>query len=163
MSSTECCICKNTYNKNKNKPIMLQCGDTLCISCINHYKEALCKEEFECQQCCNMTKSSGIENKNAYPKDNSSNTSNQNLSQAQGEFDVSIKLLDGNRITVKVTKEMTVDQLKSKIVEKTGMNKSRLFLNFRKPLNNSQTLEFYNITRTVVIAQSTYEAGGAKN
>ncbi len=133
MSTNECSICKVIYNKNNNKPMMLECGDTLCSSCIKHYKESFQKDEFKCEQCCNITKATKIENKSAYPKENVSNESTMHPSPPQGEFEVFIKLLSGEKLSVKVNKEMTVDQLKSIIAREKGMNKGGLFLTFKKP------------------------------
>lgn len=163
MSSSECSICKITYNRNNNKPIMLECGDSLCSSCIKSYKEAYKKEEFKCEQCCSITKSTNKENKALYPKDDTSSTSSKMSPPAQGEFEVFIKLLTGEKVSVRVRKEMTIDQLKTKVTQLKGINKAGFFLNFKKPLNNQKTLAFYNITRTVTINQSTYESGGLKN
>jgi hypothetical protein len=51
---SSCGICKNEYDKNKNKPIILSCGDIVCQVCINFYEEMGKKEEIECPTCCKI-------------------------------------------------------------------------------------------------------------
>lgn len=159
----QCMVCKNKFNKNNNIPFMLECGETLCSSCISYYTQAYTKEEFKCPYCCNMTKSTKRENKALYPKNDAPIQTSINQASVSGEFDVTIKLLDGDRLNVKVNKNMTVGQLINEISQKTGINKDQLRLSFKKPLNDkSKTLEFYKITKTVTIPQVAFIDGGIK-
>lgn len=162
MSDKKCKVCKNYYNKNENKPFLLECGDTLCLKCIKGYKEALKKDVFECPTCCNNTKSLNVENKMAYPKDGeiqSSNTCTQG--STSGEFEIFIRpKVENDKYFLKVTKTMTVGQLKDKIQREKGYNKNNLALTFKIILNDSKTLEFYGITRTVTITQISVVEGG---
>ena len=161
--SDQCMICQNKFNKSKYIPFLLECGDTLCSSCINYYTQAYTKEEFKCPYCCNQTKSTKTENKALYPKNDAPIKTSVNQASASGEFDVTIKLLDGERLNIRVNKNMTVGQLINEIAQKTGINKDQLKLSFKRALNDkSKTLEFYNITRTVTISQVAYIDGGAK-
>ena len=161
--SDQCMVCKNKFNKINNIPFLLQCGDTLCSSCINHYTQAYTKEEFKCPYCCNQTKSTKTENKALYPKNDAPIKTSINQASSSGEFDVTIKLLNGERLNIRVNKNMTVGQLINEIAQKTGINKDQLKLSFKRALNDkSKTLEFYNITRTVTIPQVAYIDGGAK-
>lgn len=159
MSSNQCGYCKITYNKEINIPIMLSCNDTICKKCINYKIEAEKKEEFECPICCHNVHSLNIIVKALYPKDDISISSTPKT--VQGEFDVHVKLLTGDRITVKVNKEMNIGTFLSKVAQQANINPSRLFLSFKKPLNDtSKTLAFYGITRTVQILQTSEESGG---
>lgn len=160
MSIHECGSCKAVYKKDTNKPIILSCGDTICSSCISFYRSAENKNKFDCPICCNIAESKNIENKGLYPKGNISNAPSSNFAPVEGEFEVNIKLLNNERITIRVTKEMTIETLKNKIAEEKGINKKNLFLTFRKPLNNKKTLEFYGIKKEVTIMQTTNEFGG---
>ena len=159
MSVNQCGYCKITYNKEINIPIMLSCQDTICKKCINYKIEALKKEEFECPICCHNVKSLNIVVKALYPKDDTSTSSAPKT--AQGEFDVYVKLLTGDRITVRVNKDMNIGTFLAKVAQQANINQSRLFLSFKKPLNDkSKTLAFYGITRTVQILQTSEESGG---
>lgn len=159
MSSNQCGYCKFTYNKEINIPIMLSCNDTICKKCINFKIDAVKKEEFECPICCHNVHSLNIVVKALYPKDDISISSTPNT--VQGEFDVHVKLLTGDRITVKVNKEMNIGAFLSKVAQQANINPSRLFLSFKKPLNDkTKTLAFYGITRTVQILQTSDEHGG---
>jgi hypothetical protein len=60
---------------------MLTCGDTMCLKCINYFKDALKKEEFECRECCNTTKSSGIMNKSAIPPDDAKENNEKKITK----------------------------------------------------------------------------------
>lgn len=161
MSVNQCGYCKITYNKEVNIPIMLSCGDTICKKCINYKREALKKEEFDCPICCNdKVTATTMVNNALYPKDDASSSSSAPKTQ-QGEFDVYVKLLTGERITVKVTKEMKIQTFLNKVAQQANINPSRLFLSFKKPLNDrTKTLTFYGITRTVQILQTSEENGG---
>lgn len=163
MSVNQCGYCKITYNKEVNIPLMLSCQDTICKKCIN-YKieaEALKKEEFECPICCNTVKSLNIVVKALYPKDDTSSSTSSAPKTAQGEFDVYVKLLTGDRITVRVNKEMNIRTFLTKVAQQANIKQDRLFLSFKKPLNDkSKTLAFYGITHTVQILQTSQESGG---
>ena len=154
MSEKICKVCKNYYNKNENRPFLLECGDTLCLKCIKSYKEALEKDIFECPTCCTSTKSLNVENKMAYPKEGEIVSLNSNIKVPEkGEFEVFIKTPFGSKYSLLVTKTMTIGQLKDKIEREKGYNKNNLILAFKKPLYDSKTLESYGITRTVTISQ----------
>ena len=102
-----CGICKWQYNNNKNKPILLTCGHTLCLACINFYKEAG-KEEIECPKCYSNSKSTNIICKNLQkPKIESSSSIDDN------EFEIFIRNMGGEKIILKVNKTMTISQLKN--------------------------------------------------
>ena len=160
--SDECMVCKNKYNKSNNIPYMLECGDTLCSKCISHYTESYRNNVFKCPSCCNQTHSLNIENKACYPKDNTPIIPNCNQVSTSGEFDVTIKFLDGTRLNVRVTKSMTVGQLISKIAQEKGMNEQEIKLSFKQPLKEKdKTLEFYKIKKSVTIQQVDYLQGGA--
>jgi hypothetical protein len=151
MSYKVCCCCKNYYNRNKNKPILLDCGDTLCQSCINFYKTL--KDEFECPICCNSTKSLEIENKSAYPEEGYISASSTNIQNSgKDEFKITIRAKGSTRFNLIVTKTMTVEQLKDMIQREQGYNKNSYFLSFKKPLQDLyKTLEYYGIIKSVTI------------
>ena len=150
-----CGICKEQYNNNKNKPILLTCGDTLCLACINFYKEAG-KEEIECPKCYSNCKSTNIICKNLQkPKIESSSSIDDN------EFEIFIRTRGGEKIILKVNKTMTISQLKNKIFEEYGYNKEKYTINFKKPLNDiSKTLEFYGIRKSVTLSMTYPPTGG---
>lgn len=165
MSENECKTCKKLYNKNENKPIILSCGDTLCSSCIKSYKEFLNKDEFECPKCCNMTKSLNVENKAAYPKEGTVDTTNNsiiNQPAVEGEFEIMIRPKgEIEKYSMKVTKNMTVQQLKKKIQKEKGYNINNFDLAFRRPLADlDKTLESYGITKKVTLTQISNVHGG---
>lgn len=164
MSEHECKTCKKLYNRNDNKPIILSCGDTLCSACIKNYKEILHKEEFECPKCCNNTKSLNVENKAAYPKEGTVDTSSQVLNAApiEGEFEILIRpKADLDKYTMKVTKDMTIGQLKNKIQKEKGYNVNQFDLAFKRPLIDlNKTLESYGITKKVTLTQISNVIGG---
>ena len=164
MSENECKTCKKIYNKNENKPYILSCGDTLCLKCIKNYKQFLNKEEFECPKCCNITKSLGVENKAAYPKEGTVDTSTVNVNQTPvtGEFEILIRPKgEFNKYSMMVTKSMTVRQLKLKIQKEKGYNFGNFDLAFKRPLANlEQTLESYGITKKVTLTQISNVSGG---
>ena len=158
MSSHSCEICKKLYNKNKNKPFLLTCGDTICMACIKDYKEALKKDTFECPTCCcGDAKSTGFENKSVYPTEeeikNANNISQISQAPVIGEFEIFIRP-KSEKYSIKVTKSMTVGQLKDKILSVKGYNKANYKLAFKRPLaDETKTLESYGITKTVTITQ----------
>ena len=164
--SGECMVCKNKFNKTDHIPYILDCMDTLCSKCVNHYVESYTKEgvpkgEFKCPECCNTTKSTNKINKACLPKDNAPINNNANAAPIGNEFEVTIKFLDGSRTNFRVTKTMTVAQLISKISQEKGINANQLKLAFKMPLNEtSKTLEFYKITKPVTIMQVDYLKGG---
>ena len=167
MSSHSCKICKKLYNKNENKPFLLTCGDTICLACIKGYKEALNKDTFECPTCCcGDAKSTGFENKGVYPTEeeirNASNISQISQAPVIGEFEIFIRPKDETeKYSIKVTKSMTVGQLKDKIQSVKGYNKANYKLAFKRPLaDETKTLESYGITKTVTITQISVVEGG---
>ena len=163
MSEKICKVCKNYYNKNENRPFLLECGDTLCLKCIKNYKEALKKDIFECPTCCTNTKSLNVENKMAYPKEGEIVSLNSNIKVPEkGEFEVFIRpKVEADKYSLLVTKTMTIGQLKDKIEREKGYNKKNFALAFKKPLNDdSKTLESYGITKTVTITQISVVEGG---
>jgi len=166
MSTHSCKICKKLYNKNENKPFLLACGDTLCLACIKGYKDALNKDNFECPACCTDTKSTGFENKSVYPTEeeirNASNISQNSNAPLEGEFEIFIRpKSETEKYSIKVTKTMTVGQLKDKIQSVKGYNKANYKLAFKRPLaDETKTLESYGITKTVTITQISVVEGG---
>ena len=166
MSSHSCRLCKKLYNKNLNKPFMLKCGDTLCLSCIKNYKEALRKDKFECPTCCTDTESLGVENKAVYPTEeeiqNENNRIKASAAPIAGEFEIFIRpKSETEKYSLRVTKTMTVGQLKDKIQREKGYNKANYKLAFKRPLaDESKTLESYGITKTITITQISVVEGG---
>ena len=55
---------------------------------------------------------------------------------------------------------MTIKQLREKIAEKENINKDKIYVSYKKPLNNDKTLEFYGITKTFVITMISSMIGG---
>lgn len=162
MSNYECGSCKIKYNNQENIPIMLSCSDTICKKCIKFKEEAYPSKKFPCPICCHDTESNNMVVKALIPKDVSSTVSTPK--KEEGEFDVHIKLLTGDRITVRVTKEMTVEAFKTKAAQQANINKAQFYLSFKKPLiNNTDKLSSYGINHTVTILQTTNERGGKKN
>ena len=159
--SDSCMVCKNKYNKTEHIPYMLECGDTLCSKCINHYTAAYKKEEFKCPDCCNITKSLKKINKACFPKEDAPIANNNSPAPVGNEFEVTIKFLDGTRQLFRVTKSMTVAQLTKLVSQSKGINENELKLSFKQPLNDkSKTLEFYKIIKPVTIPQVDYLKGG---
>ena len=148
-----CPLCKNVYDKNKHIPLILDCVDTICSSCINYYKEVIEKGKFECPKCDRITHSLNIENKNAYP--NYSRKDNQPYKNE--EFEIYIEFLSNQRDSIIVTKSMTVGQLYDKIQRDKGYNKDKFRLTLQRLLNDySRTIESYGITQPVVLKQISY-------
>lgn len=160
MSVHGCGCCKQVYKKMTNMPILLSCGDIICSKCISFFTYGLNKDEFECPICCDNIKSTKIEIKNLYPKDIISIISSQN--HAPKEFEIFIKFLNGEKYSTKVTKELTIEQLKSKISKETGIDLRQKELIYKRPLNNRQTLEFYGIKNSVTIMEISSVIGGAQ-
>ena len=107
-----CGICKWQYNNNKNKPILLTCGHTLCLACINFYKEAG-KEEIECPKCCSNSKSTNIICNNIICKNLKKTKIESSSSIGDNEFEIYIRTMKGEKIILKVNKTMTISQLKN--------------------------------------------------
>ena len=164
MSENQCQFCKEPYNNNKNTPMILECGDSCCSSCINKFEEILSKNEFECSLCCHMTKSSNIINKQLIPKENSSNFGKSLKASIRGQFEIYIRIKSNTgseKFSIFVTKEMTIGELKEKIQNEKGFDSSQFDLAFRKPLTQlNQTLEYYKIVKTVTITQISNVHGG---
>ena len=160
MSDFYCEICKNAYNKDRNKPIILECGDTLCLVCINAYKELLQKESFECPKCCIITRSLNIENKNAYPKGEINNQRNQRKNEEK--FIIYVRPRGGHeKFDLEVTKQMTVGQLIEKIQREKGYDYFDLaFKGFL--IVKSKTLESYGIIKSVTLTMINEVAGGGR-
>lgn len=56
---------------------------------------------------------------------------------------------------------MNIRTFLTKVAQQANIKQDRLFLSFKKPLNDkSKTLAFYGITRTVQILQTSEESGG---
>ena len=156
---TECPMCFKKYNKKENIPYILGCGDTMCLKCINYFKEALQKTEFECPECCNTTKSSGIINK-VIPLDDvtekEENKDNKNNNSTDGFFEIMIKPKNDKKFSIKVKKEYTINQVKQIILKEKNMPPQSYHLAFKKPLSELyKTLESYGITKTVTLIQMT--------
>lgn len=160
MSAYECPYCKGTYNNQENIPIILSCDDTMCKKCIKYQIDTFRKEKIECPACCGLVTSSNKPNKALIPKNKLSTISAPK--KEEGQFDIFVKLLSGTKITVRVTKEMTVGTLKAKIVQQAGINGiTRFFLAYTQPLiDNTKTLESYGINKQLTIMQTSTEIGG---
>jgi len=165
MSNNECPFCKNKYSKHNVIPMMLDCGDNACNSCIQKLKSIYNKDEFECPSCCKKNaKSLNIECKAAYPNEEELNkNANNNHVSSEGEFEVYIreKNSTSTKIAIKVTKNMTIGQLKGKIKKEKGIDSDNFELAFKKPLTDlRKTLENYGITKPVTITQISKLEGG---
>ena len=51
MSCYVCPCCRNELNKNKNKPLVLSRGDSMCSNCNEYLETALKNKFFECYVC----------------------------------------------------------------------------------------------------------------
>ena len=166
MSENQCQFCKKAYNNSENTPMILDCGDSCCSSCIKKFEEILSKDEFECSLCCHNTKSSGIKNKQLIPKENASNCAKNLKASIRGEFEIYIRIKSNTgseKFSIFVTKEMTIGELKEKIQNEKGFDSSQFDLAFRKPLTQlNQTLEYYRIVKTVTITQISNVHGGKR-
>ena len=127
MSEPRCQFCKKEYNDGENIPMLLECGDSCCSSCINKLNEILYKDEFECSLCCRMTKSTKIKNRHLIPKKSSSNLANK--------LKASKSNTGSEKFSVFVTKEKTIGELKEKIQNEKGFD-SEVLNNKIKELNN---------------------------
>ena len=166
MAENQCQFCKKAYNNSENTPMILDCGDSCCSSCIKKFEEILSKDEFECSLCCHNTKSSGIKNKQLIPKENASNCAKNLKASICGEFEIYIRIKSNTgseKFSIFVTKEMTIGELKEKIQNEKGFDSSQFDLAFRKPLTQlNQTLEYYRIVKTVTITQISNVHGGKR-
>lgn len=165
MSQFKCPLCKEFYNKEKGyHPIILSCACTTCSSCINKLKDIYKKEDIEiyCNKHCTNVKSLNAINECGYPTEGVLESENEiKTAPVIGEFQIFIKTLDGlNKFSIKVTKEMTIAQLKEKIQREQGYDKDKITLALRNELKNENTLEFYKITRTITITQIMKVIGG---
>ena len=156
-----CPVCREIYNKNKNKPYVLFCGHTLCSHCIELYKQISQKDRFECFKCCCITQSTNIVNISAYPKEQpKSNYYNNNYPKMNEEFEIIIRNKH-EKFSVMVKKSMTIGELKEKILKEHGAYFPKEFeLTFKRPLENTKTLEFYGITKTVTLIKIEFIVGG---
>jgi len=162
MPVDECPVCFNKYNSDENKPILLDCGDTMCLKCINYYKESLQKDTFECANCCKKdAKSTNIMNK-AVPLNNSNETTTSNsTASADGFFEVTIRTKNGDEFFIAVKKEYTIKKLKEEIKKVKNIEPSEYEFAFKKPLlDMNKTLEQYGITGPVTIIQTSNVEGG---
>ena len=112
-----------------------------------------------------MTKSLNVENKAAYPKEGTVDTTNNsiiNQPAVEGEFEIMIRPKgEIEKYSMKVTKNMTVRQLKNKIQKEKGYNINNFDLAFRRPLADlDKTLESYGITKKVTLTQISNVHGG---
>ena len=155
-----CGMCFKKYNEYENKPILLICGDTMCLRCINYYKETLLKDTFECIFCCHITKSSGIINRAALAYQKEREIPTISTSFLPGEFKIFI-VENGKKNSIIVTKTMTIRELKDKIEKEIGINQAAYFLACGVPLIDlSKTLEYYGINETVTLIKKNYVIGG---
>ncbi len=162
MPIDECPVCFNKYNSDANKPILLDCGDTMCLKCIDYYKESLQKDSFECPNCCKKNaKSTNIMNK-AVPLNNSNETTtNTSAPSADGFFEVTIRTKNGDEFLIAVKKEYTIRKLKEEIKRVKNIEPTDYEFAFKKPLlDMNKTLEQYNITGPVTIIQTSNVEGG---
>ena len=84
-----------------------------------------------------------------------------NSENSDGFFKIYVKLFNGDRIEINVRKDYTIQKLKEIIQDETNISKDRLYLAFKKPLEDEKkTLEYYDITRSVSIFQTCSESGG---
>lgn len=162
MSKNECPLCFKNFNNQENKPYIMTCGDTICLKCIDYYKEALKKEIFECPTCCHDTKSSGIFNKAIDLNDNSNENQNtEDSDNKDGFFELLIRnKTSQEKISIKVKKEYTIGEVKNILYKEKNIPIQSYHLAFRKPLNDENTLESYGIIKTVTITQISDLVGG---
>ena len=115
----------------------------MCSNCIE-YMEACTKNKFfECCVCNEKVSSTNIINKFIY------NISKENINN---EFDIIIRSDLFDKFELKVTKYMTVKELKLKIAEKKNIRMNDINLAYKKPLFvDDNTLEFYGITKSCYI------------
>ena len=158
MSCYLCPCCRIEFNKNKNKPIVLSCGDSMCSNCIEYIETALKNKFFECYVCNEKVSSTNIINKCIY--NISKEKDNSNINNINKEFNVVIRSSHFYKFELLVTKDMTVKQLREKIAEKEHININNINLAFKRPLNDDKTLEFYGITKTVAITMLPKLTGG---
>lgn len=93
-----------------------------------------------------------IENKAAYPKEKSTSNYNDNYPNMNGGFEITIRTHSSQKFGIIVTKSMTVKELKEKIIKEHKANFPKEFeLAFKRPLRNTETLEFYGITKPVTL------------
>lgn len=146
MDYFNCSICKLPYNENSRKAFILVCGHSACSRCIKFYED-LRKEYFECGVCCQMTKSSNIENKAAYTKIIKSNRNNDD------KFEIIIRRpYSPDIFSIEVKKGMTFGELKKKIKEQEEIDYSPYELCYKRPLtDDNKTLESYGITKKCTI------------
>ena len=155
----ECGVCLKKYNEYENKLILLICGDTLCLRCINYYKEALRKDVFECRIYGTNTKSTGVIKMMAYKKD--IDIPDIPTSFLYDKFEILIKCKNGEKYSFKVTKTMTIGELKDKIKKEIGINKDNYELVYKRPLLDlSKTLEYYGINKTETLIMISNFVGG---
>ena len=116
----------------------------------NFYKVALLKDAFECPNCCNITKSTGVINIMAYNKEWDIPTISTSF------LNDNVEILIHSKIRQKypfiVSKTMTLGGLKEKIQKEKGINKDDFHLSFKRPLiDSSTTLEYYGINKRVTL------------
>jgi hypothetical protein len=160
---TECPMCFKKYNKKENIPYILGCGDTMCLKCINYFKEKLQKTEFQCPECCDTTKSSGIIGiiNDVIPLDDVTEKEENKDNSTDGFFEIMIKPKIDKKFSIKVKKEYTIDQVKGIIKKEKDISPLSYNLAFKTPLTDlNKTLEFYKITQTVTLIQMANLQGG---
>ena len=96
MSKPQCRYCKNKFDNNNNKPLLLTCGDTICSSCINYTETVLNKKFFEYPVCVNRVSSTNIINKSKLKE-------NLNFDEMNKEFPILIRYTDCQKIELLVT------------------------------------------------------------
>ena len=148
MSKNECPLCFKKFNNQENKPYIMTCGDTICLKCIDHYKEAL--------------QSTGIFNKAIDLNDNSNENQNtEDSDNKDGFFELLIRnKTSQEKISIKVKKEYTIGEVKNILYKEKNIPIQSYHLAFRKPLNDENTLESYGIIKTVTITQISDLVGG---
>ncbi len=162
MSKNECPVCFKKFNNQENKPYTTTCGDTICLKCIDYFKEALQKEIFQSPTCCVDTKSTGIFNKAIDLNDNSNENQNtEDSDNKDGFFELLIRnKTSQEKISIKVKKEYTIGEVKNILYKEKNIPIQSYHLAFRKPLNDENTLESYGIIKTVTITQISDLVGG---
>ena len=148
MSMYECQYCKIKFDNINTKPIILTCNDIICSSCINFKEKVFNNKIFECPVCMNQVSSTNIIFKPLLKEYDNINEKNN---EKNNEFPIIIQFNGRHKIQLLVTKDMTIKQLREKIAEKENININNIYLAYKRPLNNDKTLEFYGITKTVVI------------
>ena len=114
MNKDKCPLCFQEYNDQRNIPYLLQCGDSICLCCINFFKESH-QNSIECPICCNMVKPTKIINKIILDKMKPTNNEDKEI------FIDIINFQTHEKKTLKISKNKTIKILKKEILKLYNM------------------------------------------